>query len=201
MSNKQSDERLQRNERESYEGLTARLGTLQDWLGELVGENQRLRQANLDLWGPGGEYSQLGGALSSRRAPASVRRPHLWPRPPRIFVVDDEATISFTMAQILVRHGFCATWFSDPFEALAFALSVTPDLLLADVMMPSLCGVELAIRMKESNPACKILLLSAQAETDDLLHGARERGHHFALHAKPIHPVQLVAEICKILED
>jgi len=110
----------------------------------------------------------------------------------RIFVVDDERVIAETLAMILQQSGFAAKFFTDPLEALTFARSDAPDLLITDVMMPRLSGIELAIQMKEQCPKCKILLFSGCADTVDLLKTAREQGHNFHLLSKPVHPTDLL---------
>jgi DNA-binding NtrC family response regulator len=115
-----------------------------------------------------------------------------------IFVVDDEKVISETLAAILRLSGFAATSFTNPFEALN-ARSGSPDLLLSDVVMPGLSGVDLAIQFKEKYPNCKVLLFSGQAATNDLLQAARERGHDFHLLTKPAHPVDLLRRIKSLI--
>lgn len=100
----------------------------------------------------------------------------------RIFVVDDEEIIAETLAFILRNNGYSARFFLNPLETLQMSLSEAPDLLISDVTMPQLSGIDLAIRMKERCPMCKILLFSAQAGTSDLLAGARKQGHDFYLH-------------------
>jgi CheY-like chemotaxis protein len=112
-----------------------------------------------------------------------------------IFIVDDERVIAETLAMILKQSGFSATFFTDPLEALIAARSDAPDLLITDVMMPQLSGIELAIRMKEQCPKCKILLFSGCADTVDLLASAREQGHNFNMLSKPVHPSDLLREI------
>jgi DNA-binding NtrC family response regulator len=112
-----------------------------------------------------------------------------------IFVVDDEQGISETLAIILQRNGFAVSSFTNPLEALKQASTGSPNLLLSDVVMPELSGVDLAVSIKEKCPDCKILLFSGQAETIDLLKAARQQGHDFSLVAKPIHPVDLLRRI------
>jgi CheY-like chemotaxis protein len=112
-----------------------------------------------------------------------------------VFVVDDEITISQTLALILSRSGFTVSSFTDPLKALERVPSRSPDVLLTDVVMPHLSGIDLAIRIKEKCPACKILLFSGQAETLDLLGAAGQRGHEFPLLAKPVHPLELLRRI------
>jgi DNA-binding NtrC family response regulator len=112
-----------------------------------------------------------------------------------IFVVDDEKAIAETLAVILARSGFTVTSFTSPSEALKKARTLPPGLLLSDVFMMELSGVDLAVQIKETYPDCKILLFSGQAGTNDLLSGARARGYDFPLVAKPIHPSDLVQRI------
>ena len=116
---------------------------------------------------------------------------------PRVFVVDDEPVIASTLATILQMHGFSAKFFTSPLEALAAARAKSPDLLISDVDMPSISGIELAIRMKALHPTCQILLFSGQPSTLDLLNSARAQGHDFDLLLKPVPPPALLAEIRK----
>jgi CheY-like chemotaxis protein len=116
---------------------------------------------------------------------------------PSVFVVDDQPVIASTLAAILQMHGFSAKFFTSPLEALTAARAKSPDLLISDVEMPDLCGIDLAIQMKAQYPSCKILLFSGQPSTLDLLDAARARGHNFDLLLKPVHPRELLAVICE----
>ena len=117
---------------------------------------------------------------------------------PRIFVVVDEPVIASSLAAILKQHGYSATFFTSPREALAAARSKAPDLLISDVAMPGLSGVNLAIQMKAQYPKCKILLFSGQAGTQDLLEDARSQGHDFQLLEKPVHPSAMLSEVAAL---
>jgi DNA-binding NtrC family response regulator len=112
-----------------------------------------------------------------------------------VFVVDDEAVIAQTLATILNRAGFQATAFDHPDKAIAARSDLMPDLLISDVVMPGMTGIELAIDFRQVNPGCKILLFSGQAATADLLEKAREQGHDFEILSKPIHPADLLAKL------
>ena len=116
---------------------------------------------------------------------------------PHVFVVDDEPVIASTLAAILQMHGFSAKFFTSPLEALAAARAKSPDLLISDVDMPSLSGIELAIRMKALHPTCQILLFSGQPSTLDLLNSAHAQGHNFDLLLKPVPPPELLSAIRK----
>jgi len=113
----------------------------------------------------------------------------------RVFVVDDEQVIALTLTTILKQSGFDATAFNSPIEALEKAREESPDLVISDVVMPGMSGVELAIQLQALCPNCKILLFSGQAATADLLSAARKSGHNFELLSKPIHPTDLLRSI------
>lgn len=113
----------------------------------------------------------------------------------RVFVVDDENVIASTLAIILKQAGFAAVAFTNPIEAVASAEENAPDLLISDVMMPEMTGVDLAIQLQKIAPACKVLLFSGQAGTADLLEKARQDGYAFAILSKPVHPTDLLAAL------
>ena len=112
-----------------------------------------------------------------------------------VYVVDDERLISDTVALILNKAGFAATAFHDPQEALAAVQKRQPSLMLSDVRMPGMSGVQLAMLVRELCPECKILLFSGHATSFDLLEDARFRGQTFELLTKPVPPAQLIAKL------
>lgn len=112
-----------------------------------------------------------------------------------IYVVDDEKIIAETLATILNRAGFIASAFHDPKAALNAAASRAPDLLISDVMMPEMTGVELAIQMRQANPGCQVLLFSGNSFKEDLVETARRDGHDFEILAKPVHPIDLLKRL------
>jgi CheY-like chemotaxis protein len=118
----------------------------------------------------------------------------------RIFVVDDEPVIASTLAAILQMNGFSARFFTSPLEALTAARTKAPDLLISDVTMPGISGIDLAIRMRAQSPKCKILLFSGHPATLALLEDARLQGHDFHLLWKPVMPDEFLLEIGKMGE-
>ncbi len=125
----------------------------------------------------------------------------LTPRNFTIYVVDDETVIASTLAMILRSMGLDAVSFNRPLDALEAAERKAPDLLLTDVAMPLMTGIELAIAIKESCPNCKVLLFSGQASTASLLDAAKAAGHKFEILSKPIHPTDLLAKIRNIAPE
>jgi DNA-binding response OmpR family regulator len=118
----------------------------------------------------------------------------------RVLIVDDEHIIASTLGLILQREGFDAISFTKPLDALRAAGSDAPDLLITDVVMPILSGIELAIQVRECCPDCKILLFSGQAGTSELIQLALSNGHSFELLSKPVHPAELLKKIQSILD-
>lgn len=82
---------------------------------------------------------------------------------PRVLVVDDEAVIADTLAEILSLSGFPAVAAYDGNGALGAALLQPPEMLITDVALPGMNGIELAVTIKRVYPDCKILLFSGQA--------------------------------------
>ena len=116
-------------------------------------------------------------------------------RKPRVLVVDDEHIIADTLAKILDLNGYEATAAYTGTEAVDSARALQPDLVISDVIMPDMNGIEAAIQIRQFLPGCKILLFSGQAATAGLLESARAQGHEFEILAKPIHPADLLAKL------
>ena len=119
---------------------------------------------------------------------------------PAVLVVDDESAIADTVTEILSRSGYAATAAYDGNDALETALLSPPELLITDVVLPGMSGIELAITVKRIFPDCKILLFSGQAATADLMANARNAGHHFTLLSKPVHPRDLLTSVAAMLK-
>ena len=115
-----------------------------------------------------------------------------------IFVVDDERVIAETLATILRISGFVATSFTSPLDALNWTQTIVPDLLITDVVMPEMSGVELAIKIKVVCPDCKVLLFSGQAATVDMLTAAKAEGYEFEILSKPVHPKDLLNKLASL---
>jgi FixJ family two-component response regulator len=120
---------------------------------------------------------------------------------PVAFVVDDEEVIASTVATILTLYGFEATAFVSAEDALEAAESGGPDILITDVQMPGMNGIDLAIRFEKLYSKCKLLLFSGQAATLKDLEVARSQGHAFKLLTKPVHPKDLLDAISKLNEE
>ncbi|HEX3987642.1 MAG TPA: response regulator [Acidobacteriaceae bacterium] len=113
----------------------------------------------------------------------------------RVLVVDDEPLIAQTVAAILNAHGFEARESTSAEDALRIARAFRPDIVLSDVLMPRMNGVDLGVRLSRELPDTRVLLFSGQAATSELMRRAEEQGYHFELFPKPIHPDELIARL------
>lgn len=118
---------------------------------------------------------------------------------PVILVVDDEMVIADTLSMILSKSGFATLTAYDGAEALELARDIPPDLLISDVVMPGMTGIQLAIAVVAMVPGCKVLLFSGQAATVDLLEEARAEGNEFNALTKPVHPTDMLKRIAETL--
>jgi len=121
-------------------------------------------------------------------------------KPTIVMVVDDEKVIADTLVAILARSGYTAIAAYDGESALESARRTPPQMVITDVCMPGMGGIELAVAIRGSYPECKILLFSGQMATVDLLVASRNAGYDFAAISKPIHPTELLARVSAFLD-
>jgi DNA-binding response OmpR family regulator len=114
---------------------------------------------------------------------------------PVVLVVDDECTIADTLSEILRRSGFNAIAAYDGPSALDAALLNPPQVLITDVVLPGMNGIDLAISMRRIFTECKVILFSGNAATSPLLASAMRAGHNFVLLTKPVHPGEMLAHV------
>ena len=113
----------------------------------------------------------------------------------RILIVDDEHSIADTLAAVFRIKGHEAMAVYSAESAVQTVEQFEPDIVLSDVMMGKMTGVDLAIYLSKARPGCKVVLFSGQAATADLLTEASRKGHKFHLLAKPIHPQKLLEDL------
>lgn len=110
----------------------------------------------------------------------------------KVLVVDDEQIIANTLAIILNQNGFEATAVYGGAHAMEAARNWSPDISLIDVIMQHVNGIDAAIAIGGMLPQCRILLISGDTASSDLLDEARALGHHFEILSKPFHPDMLI---------
>jgi CheY-like chemotaxis protein len=114
---------------------------------------------------------------------------------PRVLVADDERVIADTLAMILNQSGFNARAVYSGEKAIELALIFKPEMIVCDVIMAELNGIDAVIQIRELFPKIKVLLFSGQAATANLLDKARAKGYKFEILAKPVHPQDLLAKL------
>ena len=117
--------------------------------------------------------------------------------PKHIVVVDDEVQIADSLTEILTGHGYEARAFYNGRDAINHCQERCPDIVVADVVMPKLNGVDTVLAIREYCPETRVLLFSGQAGTSDILSRARAKGHNFELLPKPIHPDWLLKTLAE----
>ena len=116
-----------------------------------------------------------------------------------ILVVDDERSIADSMVFMLSHSGYTAVAVYSGDDAVQRAKQLKPDLLLADVMMPSKNGIETAVEVCHMVPSCRVVLFSGHPDGRSLLEDALKRGYAFDCIEKPLHPEELLSRIRIIL--
>jgi len=119
--------------------------------------------------------------------------------PPRILIVDDSEANRDILSARLAPHGYELMQAADGEEALAAARQRGPDLILLDVMMPKIDGIEVCRRLKQDAelPFMPIILVTARADTRDVVTGLEAGADEYL--TKPIDQSALVARVRSVL--
>jgi CheY-like chemotaxis protein len=123
------------------------------------------------------------------------------PSKPRVLIADDERVIADTLAMILNHGGFEARAVYSCIKALEMAPDFKPDLLISDVIMSDLNGIEAAVRMKALLPDIRVFLLSGQTATAEMLEREKATGYGFEVLIKPLHPTDLIRKLRDTMQE
>ncbi len=111
---------------------------------------------------------------------------------PLVLVVDDEPLIGETLAIILNGNGLATMTAHNAIEGLELAALIPPELLIADLAMPGMNGLDMAIEISRATPDCKVILFSGHASISDMYTKMLKLGHDFLWLVKPVHPADLL---------
>lgn len=119
----------------------------------------------------------------------------------KILLVDDSAEVRMLAARILTNQGYELLEASDGENALAACAGVAGkiDLLLTDIRMPGMDGVELAETLTASYPTLRVLFISGEFEESEIQQQVIERGFGFL--SKPFMPQLLIQAVKQMLLD
>ncbi|WP_109486408.1 response regulator [Occallatibacter savannae] len=120
---------------------------------------------------------------------------------PRVLVADDEKTIADTLKLILTGAGYDVRVVYNGIAAVEKAVEWSPDLLLSDVYMPGLSGIDAAIQVCEHLPHCRVLLISGQADLQELRREIQSKCRRFDVFPKPVHPTELLERMQAMLSQ
>jgi len=113
-----------------------------------------------------------------------------------VLVVDDEPTITDVVARYLERAGYATTVAATGPEALRLASETSPGLVVLDVMLPGMDGLEVMRRLREHG-SMSIILLTAKGDHTDRIAGLRLGADDYVV--KPFSPAELVARVDAVL--
>src|SRR5213592_1392694 len=113
----------------------------------------------------------------------------------RVLFVDDEEQIRKLLSTWLTRHGYEVSVANDGWEALKAIRAKAPDLVITDVNMPNMNGLELTRRMRADHRTARIpvIMLSARKQADDVLTGYAEGADEYI--PKPVEMAVLAAKV------
>ena len=119
----------------------------------------------------------------------------------RILVVDDDATVSGAVREILQPEGFAVDCPSDPRAALMDALRRVPDLVILDVSMPAMTGWEFCaiLRRQSATREVPVLFLTGRAEVKDRITAMQLGGSDFL--AKPFGAADLRRKVRALVSE
>lgn len=113
-----------------------------------------------------------------------------------ILVVDDEPVITDVVSRYLERAGYSTRVAADGFEALRLAGDAVPDLVVLDLLLPGLDGLEVMRELHERRPT-RVILLTAKGEASDRIAGLQRGADDYVV--KPFSPAELVARVDAVL--
>jgi len=116
--------------------------------------------------------------------------------PARILIVEDDPTVSEVVARYLTRDGYEVETADDGVRGLERALLRLPDLVVLDLMLPSMGGLEVCRRLREVAPV-PVIMLTARGEEADRIAGLELGADDYV--AKPFSPGELAARVRAVL--
>ena len=112
---------------------------------------------------------------------------------PTVLVIDDDRVLADTLAQILRLNGFRPVALYSGEEAVELAERLQPDVVLSDIRMSQVNGIEAAKRIRELHPQCRVILFTAHPVSHEMrrmIHGL-----NFELLQRPLHPEDVLTAL------
>jgi len=115
----------------------------------------------------------------------------------RILIIEDETAIRNGLVDVFVFHGYEVEAAAEGPQGLVQALHGTFDLILLDIMLPGMDGFEICNRIRAEDPEQPIIMLTARAGDEDIIHGLSLGADDYV--AKPFSVAQLVLRVQAVL--
>jgi DNA-binding response OmpR family regulator len=112
-------------------------------------------------------------------------------------IVDDDETVGDVVAAYLERAGIDVVRAADGIDALTMVATTRPDIVVLDLMLPGIDGLEVCRRLRRSAPDLPIVMLTALGEEDDRIHGLEVGADDYL--TKPFSPRELVLRVQSVL--
>ena len=116
---------------------------------------------------------------------------------PRVLVVDDDLTVAEVVLGYLRRDGFEAAHAADGLAALAIAAAAPPDVVVLDLMLPGIDGLEVCRRLRAERPDLPVIMLTARGEEEDRIAGLEVGADDYVV--KPFSPKELALRVRSVL--
>jgi DNA-binding response OmpR family regulator len=115
----------------------------------------------------------------------------------KILLVDDDPPVSEVVGAYLTRSGLAVEYAADGVTALAVAGRTRPDLVVLDLMLPGLSGLEVCTRLRQTRPDLPVVMLTALGEENDRILGLETGADDYLV--KPFSPRELVLRVRSVL--
>ena len=116
-----------------------------------------------------------------------------------ILVVEDDLLLADSIVEILNREGYAAYAVYDGDDAIEAALLYPPKLVILDVILPGMNGIDVGIEIRRVLPDCRVIIFSSHSASNELVAAALSAGSHFAFLQKPLHPRVLLKHVAESL--
>jgi DNA-binding response OmpR family regulator len=116
---------------------------------------------------------------------------------PRVLVIDDDATVADVVLAYLERAGFETARAADGLSALRQAEAAPPDVVVLDLMLPGIDGLEVCRRLRRRQPDLPVIMLTARGEEEDRILGLEVGADDYV--TKPFSPRELVLRVQSVL--
>ena len=157
-----------------------------------MGHQWRFRKSDLDRWveTQSGGRSEVLDAVAPR-ASQSLRKP-------RVLVADDDADVRETLTSILAMSDCEIEAVADGLAAIGSLRARTPDLVITDLRMPGMGGIQVAAEAKRISPAVKVIIVTAYPSQSSAIEAVNIGVDGYV--TKPFRPVDVLVAMARVLD-